>query len=96
MGSIRLTARDILNNTFVKEIPFSKDTEPPTITIVRVDNGIIVDDTIYIMPPSTTITLSVKDNVALKELVYRIDNNEEKRIALQGKEATVTITIPFN
>jgi hypothetical protein len=96
MGILRISVRDILNNTATKEIPFSKDTEPPTITIVKVDNGIVVDDTIYIMPPSTTITLSVRDNVGLKELVYKIDNNEEKRVALQGKEATVTITIPYN
>ncbi|MEM1560512.1 MAG: hypothetical protein QW101_08305 [Ignisphaera sp.] len=96
MGTLRISARDNFGNTATKEIPFSKDTEPPTITIVRVDNGIVVDDTIYIMPPSTTITLSVKDNVGLKELVYRIDNGEEKRVALQGKEATVTITIPYN
>ena len=96
MGTLRIRVSDTFNNSASKEIPFSKDTTPPSITVVSVENGIITEDgTIYIMPPNTTIILNVRDNVALKELVYRIDNQQEQRVALQGKEATIRITIPW-
>jgi hypothetical protein len=94
-GSITVSAIDKRNVTHSKSIPFIRY-KAPTIDIIDVENGIMLDNTIIILPPNTKITLRATSVVGLSKIIYRIGNNQEQVITLNGnKEYTFSITIPY-
>jgi len=93
MGNININVSDKRNNTTTKTIPFIRY-ERPDITIINVDNGIIDNDTIIILPPKTIITLKASSVIGLKEIRYSIDNSNEQVIPIPNtKEYVFTIEI---
>jgi hypothetical protein len=92
--SIIISVTDKRNTTYTKSYPFIKY-DKPKVEIIGVDNGIVQDDTIVVLPPSTTITLKATSIVGLSRIGYTIDG-EEQVIYLNGdKEYTFSITIQY-
>jgi hypothetical protein len=95
MGSINIKCSDRNNNTTTKTIPFIKYSKP-SIDIVSVDNGIIDNDTIIVLPPKTIITLKAVSVIGLKEIRYSIDNSNEQVIQIPNNAKEYTFTIEIN
>jgi hypothetical protein len=95
MGNININISDKRNNTTAKTIPFIRY-ERPRIDIVSVDNGIIDNDTIIVLPPKTIITFKAVSVIGLKEIRYNIDNSNEQVIQIPNNAKEYTFTIEIN
>jgi hypothetical protein len=95
MGSINIKCSDRNNNTTAKTIPFIRY-ERPNITIINIDNGIIDNDTIIVLPPKTIITFKAVSVIGLKEIRYSIDNSNEQVIQIPNNAKEYIFTIEIN
>jgi hypothetical protein len=93
-GSISLRVTDTRNITYTKTYPFIKY-DKPKVEIVKVDNGILEEDTIIVLPPYTTITVKASSIIGLSKVVYAIDGQEQVININGNKEYTFTITINY-
>mgnify|MGYP001146186672 CR=1 FL=1 len=67
----------------------------PEIEIVRIDNGILDNDTIYVLEPKTTITIKAKSVIGITKITYTLNGNTYNINVNNQKEYTFTIEIPY-
>lgn len=73
--SLNIRSSDRYNNFFILSKQLSKDNQPPVIRIL-VDNVDVTDNDIIYYSDNSKIELLVTDSSGIKEVTYRIDNNE--------------------
>jgi len=93
--AISIRVSDSRNNTTTKTIPFIRYTQPE-IQIIKVENGVVDDDTIIIMPPKTIVTLRAYSPIGLKEIRYRVADTPEQVITVNNnKEYVFNLEITY-
>jgi len=80
------------NNAARKILRYVKDNTPPNITY-EVINGYIDTDGTVVLGVDGKIVFTITDDRQLGKFYYRIDGGEWKEIVLQGKQATVTLSL---
>jgi hypothetical protein len=92
-NNINITASDRRNNTYSFTLPFIKY-KAPEIKLIGVEgNYTLIDDT-YVIFGKTTFKFKASSVVGLSSIRYRIDEQEEQVIYLDGeREYEFSITI---
>jgi len=95
MGNINIKCIDRNNNINTKTIPFIIY-QKPNIDVFNIDNGIIDNDTIIVLPPKTIITFKASSVIGLKEIRYNIDNSNEQVIPIPNNAKEYLFNIEIN
>jgi len=94
MANINISVSDRRNTTSTKTIPFSYY-KLPRIELHALDNATLVDDTVIIMPPKSTIQFKISSPIGLSKVAYSINGNV-KEINLNGeREYILSIEISW-